>query len=125
MSPSDLPPVEIVVADGRRNEDVTVRVSDVGGGIPRSVMPALWSYFYTTATFDYGDDQQELAAAFDQKKSPLAGRGYGLPLSRQYARYFGGDLQLMSTEGYGTDAYFHFCRRGTTVENYGFCVVEL
>ena len=32
-------------------------------------------------------------------ESPLAGLGYGLPISRSYARYFGGDLSIMSMEG--------------------------
>lgn len=40
----------------------------------------------------------------------LAGYGYGLPISRLYARYFGGDLQVMSMDGYGTDAYLHLNR---------------
>ena len=48
--------------------------------------------------------------------SPLAGLGYGLPISRTYARYFGGDLNIMSMEGYGTDAFLHLSRLGNRSE---------
>ncbi|KXZ53307.1 hypothetical protein GPECTOR_7g1201 [Gonium pectorale] len=40
----------------------------------------------------------------------MAGLGFGLPLSRVYARYFGGDLKLQSVPGYGVDAYLQLRR---------------
>ena len=48
--------------------------------------------------------------------SSQAGFGYGLPVTRLYARYFGGDLQVMSMEGYGTDAYLHLNKLGDSEE---------
>ena len=37
--------------------------------------------------------------------SSIAGLGYGLPLSRAYAEYFGGRIALQSMYGWGTDVY--------------------
>jgi pyruvate dehydrogenase kinase 2/3/4 len=34
----------------------------------------------------------------------------------QYARYFGGDLRLISMEGYGTDVYIHLNRLSSSRE---------
>jgi pyruvate dehydrogenase kinase 2/3/4 len=118
-----LPPVKVVVVDSASNEDIAIRISDHGGGMKRSDLPKVWSYFYTTAWFDI--HSTDLTADWEVHETPLAGLGFGLPLSRQYARYFGGDLQVVSLEGHGTDAYLHLGRTGTTVEQYGLRFIEI
>uniref|UniRef100_A0A0E0LNV1 Protein-serine/threonine kinase n=1 Tax=Oryza punctata TaxID=4537 RepID=A0A0E0LNV1_ORYPU len=91
-SDKDVPPVRIIVADGA--EDVTIKVSDEGGGIPRSGLPRIFTYLYSTAKNPPDMDCPSEGVT-------MAGYGYGLPISRLYARYFGGDLQIISMEGYG------------------------
>eukprot|EP00249_Psilotum_nudum_P002525 c15609_g1_i1 orf=442-1548(-) len=105
----DFPPIRVVVADGL--EDVTIKISDEGGGIPRSGISKIWTYLYSTAESPLTDDRQ-----LQEMPAVMAGYGYGLPISRLYARYFGGDLQVMSMEGYGTDAYLHLHRLGNVQE---------
>jgi pyruvate dehydrogenase kinase 2/3/4 len=96
---------------------VVIKVSDEGGGIARSNMKRIWSYLFTTANPMFLDnllnnpDAVLQARDFDTA-SPLAGLGYGLPISRNYARYFDGDLTLMSMEGYGTDSFIYLPRLG-------------
>ncbi|XP_017339841.1 pyruvate dehydrogenase (acetyl-transferring) kinase isozyme 2, mitochondrial [Ictalurus punctatus] len=92
---SNLPPIEVMVAIG--GEDLSIKMSDRGGGVPFRKMENLFSYMYSTAP----------TPQIGQQITPLAGFGYGLPITRLYARYFQGDLQLYSMEGYGTDAVIH------------------
>lgn len=103
-----LPPVRVIIAGG--SEDVTIKIEDEGGGIPRSGMNRIWTYLYTTAPQPMG------APNGSEEFDAMAGYGYGLPTTRLYARYFGGDLQVISMEGYGTDAYLHLNRLGTHEE---------
>uniref|UniRef100_A0A1D1YXA2 Protein-serine/threonine kinase n=1 Tax=Anthurium amnicola TaxID=1678845 RepID=A0A1D1YXA2_9ARAE len=108
-SDKDPPPIRIIVADGI--EDVTIKISDEGGGIPRSGLSKIFTYLYSTA-------KNPLDEYYSRENggSTMAGYGYGLPISRLYARYFGGDLQIISMEGYGTDAYLHLSRLGDSQE---------
>ncbi len=106
----NFPPIKVIVVEGK--EDITIKISDEGGGIPRSEMPLVWTYMYTTA------QSEDLDPEFNASdfKAPMAGFGYGLPLARLYARYFGGDLKLISMEGYGTDVYLHLNRLSSSSE---------
>jgi pyruvate dehydrogenase kinase 2/3/4 len=70
----DYPPIKVIIADGKENEDVVIKVSDEGGGIPRSNIRKIWSYLFTTAD----PDIQAGMIAFNEKldhsiDSPLAG----------------------------------------------------
>ncbi|XP_037077501.1 pyruvate dehydrogenase (acetyl-transferring) kinase, mitochondrial-like [Pollicipes pollicipes] len=92
---SELPPIELLVVNG--DEDLVIKISDRGGGVTRSTSEQLFHYMYSTAPKPSPADDAP----------PLAGYGYGLPLSRLYARYFQGDLIVNSLEGYGTDAIIY------------------
>merc|ERR1712072_595239 len=98
-SSEEMPPIRVVIADGESNEDICIKISDEGGGIPRSAVNRIFSYMYTTA--DSGVFEQLAQQDSGGGESPLAGLGYGLPISRLFARYFGGDFQVISMEGYG------------------------
>ncbi|KAA0716097.1 [Pyruvate dehydrogenase (acetyl-transferring)] kinase isozyme 1, mitochondrial [Triplophysa tibetana] len=90
------PPVHVRIALGE--DDMTVKVSDRGGGVPLRKIERLFTYTYSTAPRPQMDTS---------RATPLAGYGYGLPISRLYARYFQGDLKLYSMDGYGTDAVIY------------------
>ena len=71
-----LPEIEVLVAKGEHD----------GGGIPCHITDHMFHYLFSTAP----------RPSMTPTKAPLAGYGYGLPLSRLYARYFHGDLILNS-----------------------------
>lgn len=90
------PPIKVTIVKGK--EDVCVKMSDMGGGIPRSETEHLFKYMYSTAP---------QPSPSNHDSTPLAGYGYGLPISRLYAKYFQGDLHLLSCDGYGTDTIIY------------------
>ena len=105
-----IPPIVVVVVKG--DEDVTIKVADRGGGIPRSKMVNVWKFAHSTA----GEDESASDFGVDTTTGSKI-RGFGLPLARIYARYLGGELTLKSMEGYGLDAYLHLPRLGDSCEN--------
>lgn len=98
----DMPDIEMYIAEGPT--DFTIKISDQGGGLSRDEMGQVWSYLHTTATRPIDEDALATNSFIN---APMAGFGYGLPVARLYARSFGGDLQLVSTPGYGVDAYIY------------------
>ena len=92
--------------------DITIKVSDQGGGVDRVTAEKMFQYLYTTSP----------SPSLTAESVPLSGFGYGLPLSRLYARcstcprfmvtsrsprYFQGDIKAASYENHGTDIYIY------------------
>lgn len=97
---------------------VTIRIRDRGGGISPENMRHIWEYSFTTFKEEdmlsrqrHGDSSGSAsldalnAISGDGGGSSLAGLGYGLPLGRAYAEYFGGGIAVQSLWGWGTDVY--------------------
>jgi signal transduction histidine kinase len=93
---------------------VTIRIRDRGGGISPEVLPNIWSYSFTTFSDDELPGQGPANGSMDAlnmlsgaagENSSIAGLGYGLPLGRAYAEYFGGGIAVQSLYGWGCDVY--------------------
>mmetsp|Transcript_23668 Transcript_23668/g.34952 ORF Transcript_23668/g.34952 Transcript_23668/m.34952 type:complete len:540 (-) Transcript_23668:16-1635(-) len=112
-SDAKLPAIRVVIAKGA--EDVSIQISDRGGGVPRSVMRQVFQFGFCGGSVSDADWEMS-----DFGKDTITGdrvRGFGLPLARIYARYFGGELTVKSMEGHGLDAYLYLPRLGDACEN--------
>ncbi|KIX09826.1 uncharacterized protein Z518_00907 [Rhinocladiella mackenziei CBS 650.93] len=133
------PPIDVLICEAPQH--VVVRISDQGGGIPRDIMPFLWSFNKgprSASRLQNFKDVPTLAATMqevrqardevqggrvrDSSLSTLASRppglklGMGLPMSRVYAEYWAGGLELHSLEGYGVDAFWQISKLGNQNE---------
>jgi len=106
----------------RSTPGVTIRIRDRGGGISPDNLKHIWDYSFTTFSEDkiqstlHGDSSESEGPYGNVDAlnaittgagggSSLAGLGYGLPLGRAYAEYFGGGISVQSLYGWGTDVY--------------------
>ncbi|KIJ69622.1 hypothetical protein HYDPIDRAFT_106261 [Hydnomerulius pinastri MD-312] len=114
---------------------LSLRVRDQGGGVSPSNMARIFSYAFTTAGHSDPEDEagggpyaaqhvggsaavaggtsagegnlfgEITGKGLQVGLGTIAGLGYGLPMSRLYARYFGGSLDLFSLDGWGSDVF--------------------
>eukprot|EP00927_Polykrikos_kofoidii_P044164 TRINITY_DN38208_c0_g1_i2.p1 TRINITY_DN38208_c0_g1~~TRINITY_DN38208_c0_g1_i2.p1 ORF type:complete len:435 (-),score=58.26 TRINITY_DN38208_c0_g1_i2:59-1258(-) len=114
------PPIHVSIRPG--TFDVDVKVSDRGGGIKRRVQRKIWNYNFSAPPASADGAPPSTTSLLqtvheDRKlKRQLSGYGVGMPISRLFARYFGGDLMLSSVYGYGTDVSIRLNRLGDHVE---------
>lgn len=96
---SGVPPVVVELQQG--DVHVIIKISDQGGGMPKKVQQEAWNYGWTTVR----ESGHHGTGASSASKSELAGFGFGLPLTRLHAQYFGGDVFMQALPGHGTDMY--------------------
>lgn len=104
----DMPPVNVLINLKQHTEHACICISDEGNGMTEKALAMAMAYSYTSVskpalTLKDENGKKEV----EETTSPLAGYGYGLPMSRIYAESFGGDLVLQTMEGYGTRAYYY------------------
>lgn len=149
-SPEKPPPIEVLICEAPQH--VIIRVSDQGGGVPREMLPYLWSFSKGPRTesqlrnlgqvpamaatmqelkaSDFSQpgnrgqsetksrdaNYQESSLASLTSRPPNLRLGMGLPMSRVYAEYWAGSLELHSLEGYGVDAFLQISKLGNKNE---------
>ncbi|KAJ5304211.1 uncharacterized protein N7443_003871 [Penicillium atrosanguineum] len=139
-SSSPPPPIEVLVCETPQH--VIMRISDQGGGVPREILPYLWSFSKgprTQLRLQNLEKVPAMAATMQELKvserkphrdssyhegsldsltsrPPNLRLGMGLPMSRVYAEYWAGSLELHSLEGYGVDAFLQISKLGNKNE---------
>jgi pyruvate dehydrogenase kinase 2/3/4 len=101
-----LRPVHVVLPEDVNtwNQERSVKLADSGTGMNRHVLSKAFSYFYSS--MEIKPQVAQDVSDFD-RNAPLAGFGFGLPISRVMARYFSGDIDLNSIPGKGTDVHIY------------------
>ncbi|KAK9390087.1 branched-chain alpha-ketoacid dehydrogenase kinase [Lipomyces mesembrius] len=99
----------VVVTIVRTASGVVIRLRDRGGGIEEDNLKRIWGYSESTFEEEERDGFKTLntppPSVTGTGGSSMGGLGYGLPLSRAYAEYFGGSIDLETCFGWGTDVY--------------------
>eukprot|EP00929_Paragymnodinium_shiwhaense_P016474 TRINITY_DN124868_c0_g1_i1.p1 TRINITY_DN124868_c0_g1~~TRINITY_DN124868_c0_g1_i1.p1 ORF type:complete len:394 (-),score=53.72 TRINITY_DN124868_c0_g1_i1:204-1385(-) len=114
-----MPPVVVELQQGDLH--VIFKISDQGGGMSKQIQQQAWEYGWTSCrpdgyqieAFQYAEESCSWGRSMEQAssesnsgpKSWLAGYGFGLPLARLHAQYFGGNLFMQAIPGHGTDMY--------------------
>ncbi|KAL9583748.1 MAG: hypothetical protein Q9203_004947 [Teloschistes exilis] len=119
-------PVEVLICEAPQH--VIIRISDQGGGIPKDILPSLWSFGKGPRSRIHLENLVQvpkMAATMQELKPsqhsigggvPGTGAGMGLPMSRVYAEYWAGSLEIHSLEGYGVDAFLQISKLGNKNE---------
>lgn len=104
-----IPPVVVELQKG--DFHVIIKISDQGGGMTKGVQKEAWQFGWTSVPDgDCDSDMRPMTPTEVVGRPPdsdkeLAGFGFGLPLTKILAQFFGGDVFMQALPGHGTDMY--------------------
>lgn len=108
---------QIMVTVGESESSIMFRVSDQGGGIDPNMKESVFSLINgAQRNLSHFSEDLHLAGKLDDER-PHLNLGIGLALSKIYANYWGGDLDLTSINGFGTDIYLSLSKGYNQAEN--------
>jgi pyruvate dehydrogenase kinase 2/3/4 len=96
-------PIEIEIKENKNQIIFVFR--DFGKSISHSEIKKIFNYTYTTV-----EDKDT------RKKKFIAGYGHGLPLSRLYSRFFGGDLMFVPFQGIKSEVILYLNKNANSYE---------
>ena len=112
--------IDVSIFQEKENlNEVTIKVSDRGGGIPLSIEPHIYEYSYTTLHNKHKQaktsstdtnvqsvmEDTTLTGDVQPTNNNIAGMGFGLPLCKLYFELFDAKKLNQNLFGYGTDTY--------------------
>lgn len=97
----EMPKVRVTLS--LSDDTFTFRISDQGGGIPLEMIKHIYSYSHPSKTKFMNFERVPVFAG--KVGETVETLGLGLPMSKVYATYWGGSLDVHSMRGYGTDVY--------------------
>lgn len=108
---------QIMVTVGESESSIMFRVSDQAGGIEQNVKKSVFSLIRgAERNLDHFKEGLQLAGKVVDER-PHLNLGISLALSKIYANYWGGDLDLTSVNGFGTDIYLSLSKGYNQAEN--------
>ena len=93
------PESTVTIETTERGEKVYISVKDYGIGIPRNALNKIWERFYKT----------DLSRGKDKK-----GTGLGLAIVKEAIQAHGENINVISTEGVGTEFIFSLPKKART-----------
>lgn len=93
-------------------KDIIIKISDNANSFPIDDLDKIMTYSYSSSPFDIIEEYEFV------NKPIISGFGFGLPMARLYAKYFGGKLIINPMENKGTDVFIYINKLGNNPETF-------